>query len=120
MAVATYNHNISPTHFKVKYNVQSRGIMDYSVFVDTAIRDFNCVVVGSTMFKIELIDIGNDGCVAEIKTSVDTLAEAEVIAKGEIGGHLGNYDIDLIYDDDLVYNVYSDGRSVGVVSITVL
>lgn len=72
------------------------------------------------MFKIELIDIGNDGCVTEIKTSVDTLAEAEVIAKGEVGGHLGNRDVELLYDDDLVYEVISGGRSAGVVSITAL
>ncbi|GAJ18325.1 unnamed protein product, partial [marine sediment metagenome] len=40
----------------------------------------------------KLIDIGCDGCVADFKTSVDTLAEAEVIAKGEIGGHIGTND----------------------------
>lgn len=69
------------------------------------------------MFKIELIDIGNDGCVAGFNTSVDTLAEAEVIAKGEISGHLGTYDVQLIHDEDLVYEVISGGRSVGAVHI---
>lgn len=72
------------------------------------------------MFKIELVDIGNDGLVTEHKSCVDTLAEAEAIARVEVCNHLGDYRAELIYDDDLVYEVYSRGRSAGVVSITAL
>lgn len=72
---------------------------------------------GETMFNIKLVDIGGDGLMSAFKTSVDTLAEAEVIAKGEIGGHLGTNDIELIHDDELVYDVISGGCSVGVVAI---
>ena len=69
------------------------------------------------MFNIKLVDIGGDGQVVDFSTTVDTLAEAEIIAKGEIGGHLGTYKADLLYDDDLVYEVMLDGVSVGVVAI---
>jgi len=69
------------------------------------------------MFNIALVDIGGDGCKTDFNTTVETLAEAEVIAKGEIGGHLGTYDIDLIHDEDLVYDVISGGESVGLVLI---
>lgn len=69
------------------------------------------------MFNIKLVDIGGDGCVADFNTSVDTLAEAEVIAKGEIGGHLGTNDIELMHNEDLIYEVISGGCSVGVVAI---
>lgn len=72
------------------------------------------------MFNIKLVDIGGDGCVADFKTSVDTLTEAEVIAKSEIGGHLGTNDVQLIHDEGLVYDVISGGCSVGVVQITTL
>jgi len=69
------------------------------------------------MFNIKLIDINGDGCAVDFKTSVDTLAEAEVIAKGEIGGHIGTNDIELIHNEELVYDVISGGSVVGVVAI---
>lgn len=69
------------------------------------------------MFKIKMVDIGGDGQLLEFTTTVETLAEAELIAQGEVGGHLGRYDVYLIHDDELVYDVYSDGRSVGFVAI---
>lgn len=72
------------------------------------------------MFNIKLIDINGDRCVVDFNTSVDTLAEAEVIAKGEVGGHIGTNDIDLIHDTDLIYEVISGGCSVGLVAIEVL
>lgn len=70
------------------------------------------------MFEIALIDIGGDGCVADIRTPVDTLAEAEIIAKAEIGSHLGTNDVQLNYEDDLMYEVISGGCAVGAVHIT--
>ncbi|MBA7474027.1 hypothetical protein ES707_09374 [subsurface metagenome] len=72
------------------------------------------------MFKIELIDIGGDGLVGECKTPVETLAEAEIEALWEITRHLQTVDIELIHDEDLVYEVISGGCSVGAVAITVL
>jgi len=72
------------------------------------------------MFKAELIDIGNSGLVTELKTSVETLPEAELIIKEVISKYLQTIDVELVYDDDLVYEVISRGRSMGVVSITSL
>lgn len=69
------------------------------------------------MFNIALVDIGGDGCKTDFTTSVETLAEAEVIAAGEIGGHLGSYDVELIHDEDLVYEVISGGVVAGIVVI---
>lgn len=72
------------------------------------------------MFRIELVDIGGDGNVTHFDTSVDTLAEAEVIAKGEISGHIGTQNFDLIHDDELVYDLIIGGVPMGVVQITSL
>jgi len=72
------------------------------------------------MFGIKLVDIGSDGCVAEIKSSVETLAEAEIIARETICKALGTDDIELAYDDDLIYEVWCRGESIGVVAIKVL
>lgn len=72
------------------------------------------------MFKVELVDIGGDGLVTDFKTPVDTLAEAEVIARVKVCNHIGDYNAELIYDDDMIYEVISGGRSVGVVAITTL
>jgi len=72
------------------------------------------------MFKAELIDIGNSGLVTELKTSVETLPEAELIIKEVISKYLQTIDVELVYDDDLVYEVISRGRSMGIVSITSL
>jgi len=69
------------------------------------------------MFLIKLIDIGEDGCVTDWCTSVDTLAEAEEIVKGEIGGHLGTRDIELVHIEGLLYDVISGGRIAGGVHI---
>ena len=72
------------------------------------------------MFKIELVDIGGDGCVAESNIAVDTLPAAEILAKELICRALQTTDIELIYDDDLIYEVMHRGESVGVVAITTL
>jgi len=72
------------------------------------------------MFKIEYIDVGQDGLVSEKRTMVDTLAEAEVIAAMGASEHLGTYDIELVYDEELTYRVVAGGRSAGVISISVL
>lgn len=69
------------------------------------------------MFKIALIDIGGDGKYCHIDTDFETLVEAEILARNAIIDHLNTLDVQLIYDDDLVYEVYSDGRSVGAVAI---
>jgi len=72
------------------------------------------------MWGIELIDIGGDGCVATCNSSVETLPEAELVAKWEITRHLQTVDVRLRHDGDLIYEVISDERSVGVVKITSL
>ncbi|GAJ09075.1 unnamed protein product [marine sediment metagenome] len=72
------------------------------------------------MFRIELIDIGGDGLVMGFDTSVDTLTEAEVIAVGEISGHVGTNEVKLYHSGDLIYDVFARGENVGSVAIKVL
>lgn len=72
------------------------------------------------MFKIELVDIGGDGCVAEGRANVDTLVEAEIVAKETIRKALRTRDIELVYDDDMIYEVMHKGESIGCVAITSL
>lgn len=69
------------------------------------------------MFKIELVDIDGNGLIVDFNTDVDTLAEAEVIAMGEITKHLGANDIYLYHNVDLIYSVIRDEAEIGVVSI---
>jgi len=69
------------------------------------------------MFNVVLVDIGGDGCKTDFSTTVETLAEVEVLAKAECDSHLGVYDTELIHDEDLVYEVISGGRSAGIVVI---
>lgn len=72
------------------------------------------------MFKIELVDIAGDGLVGECKMAVDTLPEAEVLAREQICRTLHTTDIELVYDDDMVYEVMHKGESIGCVAITSL
>lgn len=69
------------------------------------------------MFAIKLVDIGSDGLVTGFKTSVDTLPEVELIATELVSQHINRFDIELIHDDELVYEVFSGGVSIGVVEI---
>lgn len=73
---------------------------------------------GETMFKIELVDIGGDGLITEANIAVDTLLGAEVLARELVCKALQTTDIELAYDEDLVYEVMHKGESVGVVAIT--
>lgn len=72
------------------------------------------------MFKIELAGIGGDKQVTDFTTTVETLAEAEVIAAGEVGGYLGTYDFELVHIDGLMYEIACGEQTLGVVQITVL
>lgn len=72
------------------------------------------------MFKIELVDIGGDGLIGECNVPVDTLPEAEILAREQIRKALQTYDVQLIHNEELLYEVISGGCSVGVVQITTL
>lgn len=69
------------------------------------------------MFNIHLVDIGGDGLVTEFNSSIDTLAELEIMVTAVINKHLGIHTTVLVYDDDLVYSVYVNGHEIGVVAI---
>lgn len=69
------------------------------------------------MFKIALIDIGGDGEFCSFTTDFETLAEVEILARNAIIDHLNTLDVELIYDDELVYEAYAGGRSAGFVAI---
>lgn len=69
------------------------------------------------MWHIDLIDIAGNGLVVGFKTNVDTLDEAEIIAANEIGKHFNTNAISLVYDNDMVYEVYCRNESIGCVHI---
>jgi len=66
------------------------------------------------MFNIKLVDIGGDKEMTEFDTVVETLVEAELLAGAECGKHLNRFDISLVHQHDLIYNVISDEQNVGM------
>lgn len=72
------------------------------------------------MFKVGLIDIGDNGCFCECVSPFETLIEAETLATHTIMDYFHTLDVELMYEDDLVYQVYADGRHVGWVAIVSL
>lgn len=69
------------------------------------------------MFKINLVNIAGDGLVASFNSTLDTLAEVEILIKAVINAQLGIHCIELVYDEDLTYSVWVNGRKIGVVVI---
>lgn len=69
------------------------------------------------MFNIKLVDIGGDGLVTEFNSTMDTLAEVEILIEGALNQHLGVHTARLVYVDELVYDVLVGGLEVGLVSI---
>lgn len=69
------------------------------------------------MWHIKLVDIGGDGLVTECNSSLDTLAELEILIEGSINQHLGVHSCRLEHTEELVYSVWVDGIEVGVVVI---
>ena len=69
------------------------------------------------MFNIKLVDIGGDGLVTEFNSSLQTLAEVEILVEGSINQHLGVHSCRLEHVDDLVYDVWVNGHEVGIVAI---
>lgn len=72
------------------------------------------------MWQIDLVDIDGNGLIVGFKTNVDTLDEAELIAVTEIRKHLQDEQIELAYEDDLVYEVWRQDESIGCVHIKTL
>lgn len=69
------------------------------------------------MFGIKLVDIGGDGLVVDCHTSVDTLAETEILVKASINQHLGIHCTELKHIEDLTYDVLVNGHEIGLVVI---
>lgn len=69
------------------------------------------------MFNIKLVDIGGDGLVTEINSIFETLIEVEIWVTGAINEHLGITNVELVYDDELVYSVWVNGREIGLVVV---
>lgn len=70
------------------------------------------------MFKIELINIADDGFVGEHNVEVETLIEAEVLAMGYVMTSLHTTNVALIHQQDLIYSVMADNKYVGDIVIT--
>ena len=69
------------------------------------------------MFEVKMVGLGGKKELREFTTSVDTLAEAELLAGAEAAKDLETEDVSLVHTDELIYEVISDGRSAGTVCI---
>ena len=69
------------------------------------------------MFNIKLVDITGNGLVTEFNSTLETLAEVEILVEGTINQHLGVLHTRLKHTEDLVYTVMLNGVEVGVVAI---
>lgn len=69
------------------------------------------------MFDIKLVDINGNGLVVDCETYLETLAEVEIFVKNAINTHLGITTVELVYDDELVYSVWVNGREIGLVVV---
>jgi len=69
------------------------------------------------MWRIELSNIDGDKLITSFTTTVETLVEAEIVARGEVGVHIGKADIRLIHIDNLIYGVTDGVGCLGLVSI---
>lgn len=69
------------------------------------------------MFHVKLVDINGDGLVVELDSPAETLCELEIRIKATINEHLHITNTELVYDDELVYSVYVNGREIGLVVV---
>jgi len=69
------------------------------------------------MFNIKMVDINGDGLVVDCETYLETLSEVEIMVKNAINEHLHITNVELIYDDELVYGVWVNGREIGLVVV---
>lgn len=69
------------------------------------------------MFNIKLVDINGDGLVVDADCYLGTLAEVEIMVTQSINEYLGITNTVLVYNDDLTYIVYVNGRDIGLVVI---
>jgi len=75
---------------------------------------FNEVV---DMWQIKLVDIAGDGLVTDFSSTLETLAEVEILVTATICQKLGCLYIRLEHVDELVYTVWLNGHDIGVVSV---
>lgn len=69
------------------------------------------------MFNVKLVDIGGDGLTTEFNSTLETLIEVEILVIGSINQHLGVHCARLEHTGYLVYNVWVNGHTIGVVII---
>jgi len=69
------------------------------------------------MWAVKLVDIAGDGLVTDFSSTLDTLAEVEILVTATICQKLGCLYIRLDHVDDLVYSVWLNGHEIGVVAI---
>lgn len=69
------------------------------------------------MFQVKLVDINGDGLVVDCDSHLETLAEIEIMVTNAINEHLHITNVELVYDDELVYSVWVNGREIGLVVV---
>ena len=69
------------------------------------------------MFRITLRKITNKGYPIRYIEYVDTLAEAEILAKNRVETVFGIREPELVYVDDLDYHIHNEGLHIGRLSI---
>jgi len=69
------------------------------------------------MWAVKLVDIGGNGLVVELTSTLETLAEVEFFVVNVLYEKLGVAPIHLVHTDELVYGVWLNGHEIGVVSI---
>ena len=69
------------------------------------------------MFSVKIVDIAGDGIVVDFNSTLETLAEVEILVTNSINEKLGVSCIQLVHDDELVYSVWLNGHEIGIVAI---
>jgi len=69
------------------------------------------------MWSVKLVDIGGNGLVVELTSTLETLAQLETLIVGTLNERLGVVCIRLEHVDELVYSVWLNGHEIGVVAI---
>ena len=69
------------------------------------------------MWEVKLVDIGGNGLVVDLTSTLETLFEVEILIVGTINEKLGVACIQIEHTDELVYSVWLNGHEIGVVSI---
>ena len=69
------------------------------------------------MWLVQIVDIAGNGLVVDFSSTLETLAEVEILVSNSINEKLGVSCIQLEHVDELVYTVWLNGHDIGIVSI---